>query len=126
MSALFPLWPPVQSLSLRSASDASIFKEQARNLSGLHKLDITTFQWEYKQTTRTKLNGRWRSAVLPFNRSWHILAEIMWSLFKEFLRFCKQEKKWWLIPLIVLLLVLGAILLFTASSGIAWALYPFM
>jgi hypothetical protein len=51
---------------------------------------------------------------------------IMWSLFKEFLKFCKQEKKWWLIPLIVLLLVLGAILLFTASSGIAWALYPFM
>ncbi len=50
----------------------------------------------------------------------------MWMLFKEFLRFCKQEKKWWLIPLIVLLLVLGAILIFTATSGIAWALYPFM
>jgi hypothetical protein len=39
----------------------------------------------------------------------------MWPLFKEFFRFCRQEKKWWLIPLIVLLLVLGA-----------WALYPFM
>jgi hypothetical protein len=50
----------------------------------------------------------------------------MWSLFKEFLKFCNQEKKWWLIPLIILLLVLGAILIFTASSGIAWALYPFM
>ncbi len=50
----------------------------------------------------------------------------MWSLFKEFLKFCRQEKKWWLIPLIVLLLVLGAILIFTASPGIAWALYPFM
>ena len=50
----------------------------------------------------------------------------MWALFKEFLRFCRQEKKWWLIPLIVLLLVLGAILIFTATSGIAWALYPFM
>lgn len=50
----------------------------------------------------------------------------MWQLFKEFLGFCKQEKKWWLIPLLVLLLVLGAILIFTASSGIAWALYPFM
>ncbi len=54
------------------------------------------------------------------------LASSMWSLFKEFLKFCRQEKKWWLIPLIVLLLVLGAILIFTASSGIAWALYPFM
>jgi len=54
------------------------------------------------------------------------VANHMWALFKEFLRFCRQEKKWWLIPLILLLLVLGAILLFTASSGIAWALYPFM
>jgi hypothetical protein len=50
----------------------------------------------------------------------------MWSLLKEFLRFCKQEKKWWLAPLIVVLLLLGAILIYTASSGIAWALYPFL
>ena len=50
----------------------------------------------------------------------------MWLLFKEFVGFCKQETKWWLIPLIALLLVPGAILIFTASSGIAWALYPFM
>jgi hypothetical protein len=64
--------------------------------------------------------------LLSIFRSWHSLGGFMWSLFKEFLRFCRQEKKWWLIPLIVLLLVLGAILLFTASSGIAWALYPFM
>ena len=49
----------------------------------------------------------------------------MWSLFKEFLKFSRQEKKWWLIPLVVVLL-LGAILVFTASSGIAWALYPFL
>lgn len=49
----------------------------------------------------------------------------MWSLLKEFLRFCKQEKKWWLAPLIVLLLALALILVFASSSGIAWALYPF-
>ena len=48
----------------------------------------------------------------------------MLSLLKEFLRFCKQEKKWLLIPLIVLLLFLGAILIFTGGSGISWALYP--
>jgi hypothetical protein len=48
----------------------------------------------------------------------------MWSLLKEFLRFCKQEKKWWLVPLIVVLVLLAAILIFTASSGISWALYP--
>lgn len=49
----------------------------------------------------------------------------MWRLLKEFLLFARQEKKWWLIPLIVLLLALGAILIFASSSGIAWALYPF-
>jgi hypothetical protein len=50
----------------------------------------------------------------------------MWALLKEFLRFSRQEKKWWLIPLVVILLALGAVLIFTSSSGIAWALYPFM
>ena len=30
----------------------------------------------------------------------------MWSLFKEFLKFARQEKKWWLIPLITLLLLM--------------------
>jgi cell division protein FtsL len=50
----------------------------------------------------------------------------MWSLLKDFYRFSKQEKKLWLIPLIVILLLLGVILVFTASSGISWALYPFL
>lgn len=50
----------------------------------------------------------------------------MWQVFKEFLQFVRREKKWWLIPLVVILLALGALLVFTSSSGIAWALYPFM
>ena len=50
----------------------------------------------------------------------------MWSLIKEFARFAKAEKKWWLIPLILVLLLLGAIILFAGSSGIALALYPFL
>ena len=50
----------------------------------------------------------------------------MWALLKEFLQFSRQEKKWWLVPLMVVLLLIGLILIFTASSGIAWALYPFM
>ena len=54
------------------------------------------------------------------------LNRLMWPVFKEFLRFCAQEKKWWLIPLIIVLLLLGVILIFSASSGVAWALYPFM
>jgi hypothetical protein len=35
------------------------------------------------------------------------------------------REKWWPIPLIIVLL-LGAILIFTANSGIAWALYQFL
>jgi hypothetical protein len=48
----------------------------------------------------------------------------MWSLFKEFLKCAGQEKKWWLIPLILVLLTVGAIVIFTVNSGIAWSLYP--
>ncbi len=50
----------------------------------------------------------------------------MWSLFKEFLLFARQEKKWWLIPLVVILLALGAFLMLGSSSGISWLLYPLM
>ena len=50
----------------------------------------------------------------------------MWALLKDFLKFCLQEKKWWLVPLILVLLALGALLIVSATSGIAWALYPFM
>ena len=50
----------------------------------------------------------------------------MWQLVKEFVRYIRQEKKWWLVPLVVVLLALGALLIFGSSSGLAWALYPFM
>jgi len=49
----------------------------------------------------------------------------MWRLLKEFLLFARQEKKWWLVPLVLVLVLLGAVLIFASSSGIAWALYPF-
>jgi len=54
-----------------------------------------------------------------------ILAS-MWAVFREFLRFCGREKKWWLIPLVFLLLALAGLLIFASSSGIAWSLYPFL
>jgi hypothetical protein len=50
----------------------------------------------------------------------------MWQLCKEFFLFLKQEKKWWLIPLVALLLLLGLILIFGANSVLAPLLYPFM
>lgn len=50
----------------------------------------------------------------------------MWTLIKEFLQFLKQEKKWWLAPLIVLLLILGALVLFASGSVLAPFMYPFL
>ena len=48
----------------------------------------------------------------------------MWEIFKEFLRFLRQEKKWWLMPIVFLLLLLGIFLVFSASSPLAPFLYP--
>ena len=50
----------------------------------------------------------------------------MWQLCKEFLAFLRQEKKWWLAPLILVLLALGAIIVFSSSSVLAPFIYPFM
>ena len=50
----------------------------------------------------------------------------MWQLFKEFLLFLRQEKKWWLIPLVVILLALGALIVFSSGSVLAPFMYPFM
>jgi hypothetical protein len=47
-------------------------------------------------------------------------------LCKEFLLFLRQEKKWWLAPLILALLLLGAIIWVTGGSVLAPFMYPFM
>jgi len=46
------------------------------------------------------------------------------SLFKEFFLFIKHEKKWWLIPLIAVLLLVGGVIIFAGSSPLAPFLYP--
>ncbi|UCF32727.1 MAG: hypothetical protein JSV78_10375 [Phycisphaerales bacterium] len=46
------------------------------------------------------------------------------SLIKEFFLFIRHEKKYWLVPLIMVLLVVGAIILFSSSSPLAPFLYP--
>ena len=47
------------------------------------------------------------------------------ALFREFLQVARQEKRWWLIPLLALLaLGLAAAFLLASNSGISWALYP--
>jgi hypothetical protein len=48
----------------------------------------------------------------------------MWPLVKEFLQFLRQEKKWWLMPLVLLLLILVGIIVFTGGSVLAPLMYP--
>jgi competence protein ComGC len=43
-------------------------------------------------------------------------------MFKDFLSFLREQKKWWLVPVLIVLVVLGALLLFAQSSPLS----PFM
>lgn len=47
------------------------------------------------------------------------------GLLGEFWVFLKNEKKWWLIPLIFLLLLLGAVVFLFQGEALAPFLYPF-
>ena len=46
------------------------------------------------------------------------------SLAREFILFIKHEKKWWLIPLIAVILLLGVVVIFASSSPLAPFIYP--
>lgn len=46
------------------------------------------------------------------------------SLFKEFYLFIRQEKKYWLVPLILVLLAVGALIVLSTTSPLAPFLYP--
>ena len=46
------------------------------------------------------------------------------SLIREFWDFLKHEKKWWMIPLIAVLLLVGLLIVFASSSPLAPFLYP--
>lgn len=46
-------------------------------------------------------------------------AIIIW----EFLRFLKQQKKYWLLPIVLIFLMLGVLLVFAESSVVAPFIY---
>ena len=50
----------------------------------------------------------------------------MWSLLREFLGFLMKEKKWWLVPLVLVLLLIGMLVVFGSSSVLAPLMYPFL
>ena len=45
------------------------------------------------------------------------------STFKEFLEFLKQRKKWWLTPIVILVILLGALIVLTEGSAVAPFIY---
>lgn len=45
------------------------------------------------------------------------------SIMKEFWAFLKVRKKWWLAPIIIFLLLLGALIIFTQGSALAPFIY---
>ncbi|UBZ12978.1 DUF5989 family protein [Flagellimonas marinaquae] len=42
---------------------------------------------------------------------------------KEFFRFLKERKKWWLVPLIIIFVLFGILIFLTSSSALAPFIY---
>jgi len=45
------------------------------------------------------------------------------ELLKEFLEFLKIRKKWWLAPIVIVLLLLGSLIVVTQGSAVAPFIY---
>ncbi|MBU1186987.1 MAG: hypothetical protein KJ908_08865 [Acidobacteria bacterium] len=45
------------------------------------------------------------------------------SIMKEFWQFLRERKKWWLLPIVIFLVLLGALLILTEGSAIAPFIY---
>src|SRR5579859_3268948 len=50
----------------------------------------------------------------------------MWRLLKETLAFLRQEKKRWMVPLVLCLVILAIVIVFAGSSVLAPFIYPFL
>lgn len=44
-------------------------------------------------------------------------------IIKEFWQFLRVRKKWWLVPIVIFLLLLGALIILTESSAVAPFIY---
>jgi len=45
------------------------------------------------------------------------------EFFRDLMAFIKERKKWWLLPLILILLTIGALLIFAESSAVGSFIY---
>ena len=47
-----------------------------------------------------------------------------WAIIKDFWCFMKVNKKWWLAPVVIMLLLLGVLIIFAETSALAPFIYP--
>ena len=45
------------------------------------------------------------------------------SIVREFFEFLRSRKKWWLTPIVIVLILLGALIIFTEGSALAPFIY---
>ena len=45
------------------------------------------------------------------------------AILREFLEFLRERKKWWIAPIVIVLLLLGALLVFAKGSALAPFIY---
>ncbi len=45
------------------------------------------------------------------------------SIFKELWQFLRERKKWWLLPIVIFLILLGGLIILTQGSAIAPFIY---
>ena len=49
----------------------------------------------------------------------------MWGLFREFMEFSWSQKKFWMIPIILALMLVGTLAVISESSMLSAFIYPF-
>ena len=52
------------------------------------------------------------------------LPATMWRILRNFLLFLREEKKWWLVPLVAILLILAAVFILASGSVLSPLMYP--
>ena len=46
-----------------------------------------------------------------------------WNIVREYLSFLKPHKKWWLLPIVLILLLLGIVIILAQGSALAPFIY---
>ena len=65
-----------------------------------------------------------KSGVTGINGRSNFFSMEKWQIIKEFLQFLGQRKKYWLLPIVIVLLLLGVLLVFAQGSVVAPFIYP--